>query len=103
MIARRGVTALEATVVVALVLGFVGLAITQQKTLHRTKELALRAQLNNLRASLAFFEARHKRRPRSFEELVRAGMDRVTIGGGQSVAPANSVSAGRPRAPWMRC
>jgi hypothetical protein len=67
----RGVTALEATIVVILLGAALGVAsVYQRQVIRRAKEVALAAELKNLRASLVFFEAVRKRRPDSLEELV---------------------------------
>ena len=79
----RGISAVEAAIVVALVGGFLGAAtVYHRQLLVRTKELALTAELRNLRASLMFFEDVHQRRPASLEELVEEMTRRLRIRGG---------------------
>ena len=79
----RGISAFEAMIVVALIGGFLGTAAAyQRRLLVRAKELALAAELRNLRASLSFFESVYHRRPASLEELVSDAMRRVRVGGG---------------------
>ena len=79
----RAMTALEAVVSVMLATGFIGSALTwQSRAMHQAREIALRAQLRSLRASLAFFEARHGERPKTLEVLAEEEMDRLRAGGG---------------------
>ena len=64
-------TALEAAIVVAIVGGCVGAAATYQvQVIRRTKELALRADLQGLRAAVEMFQAKRRHYPASLEELV---------------------------------
>ena len=83
---RRGMTALEAVIAVALLGGFVG-AVTMYhaQLIRRAKGLALRADLQSLRASIEFFRATHGRYPGTLEEML--------------VEPIGGV-AGRPAGGW---
>ena len=78
-----GLTAFEAAVVVAVIGGFFMTAIGyQQRLVHRGNELALAAELQRLRAGVAFFEATGHRYPSSLEELAVRGLGRIRAGGG---------------------
>ena len=64
-------TAFEAVVAVALVGGAASAALAYQgQLLRRAKELALTADLQSLRASLEFFQARHGRYPSTLDDLL---------------------------------
>lgn len=82
----RGVTAVEAAIAVVLIGTFVGVAVGYQRhMLRQTKELALRADLQSVRASISFFEARRSRWPATLDELLAAPLGRVR--GSQGFAP----------------
>jgi type II secretory pathway pseudopilin PulG len=81
-------TAVEAAIVVALLGGCVGAAAAYQaQVIRRAKALALRADLQGLRAAVELFRARHRRYPASLEELVAQplGMVRRPAGAGWSL------------------
>ena len=79
-------TALEAVIAVALIGGFVCAVTTYHAQLiRRAKDLALRADLQSLRASIEFFHATHGRYPRTLEEML--------------VEPIGGV-VGRPAGGW---
>ena len=67
----RGVTAFEAVIVLALIGAFVGVAASyQRRVVVRVKELALKADLQCLRAGIVFFEATRGRRPAALAEVL---------------------------------
>ena len=75
-------TALELAVSVALLGTFVGLATAyQRQAIRRGKELALRADLQTLRAAVSFFEATRGARPATLEELAARPIGRLKPGG----------------------
>ena len=77
---RRGMTAIEAAVTVVLLVGFLGAALGyHQLMLRRAKALALQADLQSFRASLAFFEARKGRRPSTLDEIVLEPIGRLRL------------------------
>ena len=79
--ARRGLAALELAVAVAVIGGFVCAAAAYQRLLvRRAHEVALRADLQALRAGVAFFEARRGGVPRSLEELAAQPIGRLRRG-----------------------
>jgi hypothetical protein len=89
-------TAFEVTVTVALLMAFLGIAAVQQRqVIRRARELALEAELKNLRASLVFFEAARRRRPASLEELQASATERVRAGGGHPGARASDSLSGQ--------
>ena len=64
-------SAFEAVVAVALIGGCVGVAAAYQtQIIHRTRALALRADLQSLRAGIEFFQATHGRYPATLEEAL---------------------------------
>jgi hypothetical protein len=69
--------------------------VQQRQVIRRSKELALAAELKNLRASLVFFEAVRKRRPVSLEELLAGATARVRVGGGRLRVPAPASPSGQ--------
>ena len=80
----RAVTAFEAVVVVAIILGCVGsAAVYHRQVLKRGKELVLKAELQNLRASIAFFEATKGRRPQNLEEVLAQPLGHLRVVGSQ--------------------
>ena len=100
---ERGVTALEAAIVVALIGGFLGASVVYHRRLVvRAKEIALEAELRNLRASLAFFEAMHNgNHPASLEELRQDAMSRIRSVASTGVWPEPDAMAdafGKPYA-----
>ena len=76
-----GVTAIEAAIVVALIGGFLGAAtVYQRQLIRRARELALRAELQSLRASVSFFEATRHRLPATLDEIVGEPIGRARFG-----------------------
>ena len=68
---RSGMTALEAIVAVALISGCLGAAaVYQTQVIQHARALALRADLQSLRAAIAFFQATHGRYPATLEEVL---------------------------------
>jgi hypothetical protein len=93
---RSGMTALEAVVTVALIGAFLGVSTTyHHRMLIRAKELALAAELRNLRASLSFFEAVHHRYPTSLEELISDTGKRVQGRGGRPIVLRDQRGGGQ--------
>ena len=83
---RRGVTAVEAAIVVGLIGAFLGVAsVYHAHLLTQAKELALKADLQSLWAGLAFFQARRGRHPETLEELVVQPIGQVRGSGSQGV------------------
>ena len=79
-----GVTAVEAAIVVVLIGAFLGVAsVYHAHLLTQAKELALKADLQSLRAGIAFFQARQGRHPHTLEELVVQPIGHVKGHGGQ--------------------
>lgn len=76
--ARRGITALELAVAVAVISGFGAAALgCHRLVIRRAKELALRADLQALRAGAAFFEARRGTAAKTLEEIAAQPIGRV--------------------------
>ena len=76
-------TALELTVSVALLGTFVGLAVAyQRQAIRRGRELALRSDLQTLRAAEAFFEATRGARPATLQELAAQPIGQLAGRGG---------------------
>ena len=101
---KRGVTAIEMAVAVAVLGGFFVVALmSHRQTLRRARELALEAELRNLRAGVVFFESTHGRRPATLEELrtqpigrVRMGKESSTWGPFRDVSQALTDPFGHP-------
>ena len=67
--------------VVILISGFVGAAATYQaRLMRRARELALRADLQCLRAGVVFFQATRGRAPATLEEVLVEPIGRVKRG-----------------------
>ena len=80
--AQHGFAALELTVAAAVIGGLICAAAAYERLLvRRANEVALRADLQALRAGVAFFEARRGGVPRSLEELAVQPVGRVRRGG----------------------
>ena len=79
---RDGMTAVEAAIVVALIGAFLGAAtVYHVRLLHRAKELALRADLQSLRASVDFFQARRGRLPETLEAVFAEPIGSLKLSG----------------------
>ncbi len=77
---QRGMSALEACLAVALLGAFLGVSLAyHRQVLRRSREFVLEADLRNLRASVAFFEAMHYRLPETLEELRTQPIGRVRV------------------------
>jgi type II secretory pathway pseudopilin PulG len=64
-------TALEVVITVALIGAFLGIAVVQQRQMiRRARELALKADLQCLRAGIEFFRARRGRLPLRLDEVI---------------------------------
>jgi len=68
---NRGIKAIESAVCLAILSGGLGaVAIANELTIKRARELALRADLQALRATVAFYHARHGSYPAGLTEAL---------------------------------
>lgn len=78
MSSTRGVTALEAAIAVLVVGG--GLLAASgycRDAIRRSREVALAAELKNLRAGVMWYEAKHHERPLTLDAMIRSAMERM--------------------------
>ena len=73
---------MEAAIAVALIGAFLGAAtVYHAQFLNRAKELALRADLQSLRAGVDFFQARRGRLPETLGEVLAEPIGSVKLSG----------------------